>query len=194
METIKRRNPDLKNKRIQAWLPIDLRKFLSGSRKTSNLTGIISLELNKYFDIPPVVRVFPIQDNIVERINDFSWVINPTPMIDWFPVKLLSAIIFSFLEIAFYRKKNPYFFSISNLGRFKLSDLSTEDFKADRIFGIPPFPLGCPLIALPANHDNGLELTCITNTDKDPFIEFIDQLEEEIYSLEKQLSSKAASD
>jgi len=194
METFKKRNPDLKNKRFLAWLPVDLRKFLPGLRNASNLTGIIPIELNKYLDIPLVDRVSLMQKCILEKVNDHSGVMDPAPIIDWLPVKLISAIAFFYWKITFYKRKFPYHFTLTNLGRNKLSEFSTKDFKAERILTIQGFPIKVPLVALLTTHDNGIELTCNTDTDKDPFAEFIDQLEEEIYSLEKQLSSRAASD
>lgn len=188
----KRRQEALKNKKFQAWLPVDFRKFLPGLRNAANLTGVIPIELNRFFDIPPVDRVSSIQDDIVERINDHSGVMNPAPMIDWFPIKLLAAMLLSHRKIAFYKRKFPHYFILTNLGRHKVSDFSTKDFEVERIFWIPPLPIKCPFFSTLVSHDNGVELTCGTDTDKAPFIGFINQLEKEIYSLEEQLSSAKA--
>ena len=188
MEVLKQLNPGLENKRFQSFVPVDIRYLWPGLRKASNLTGLIAVELDKYFDIPLREKVSYINEDIKKQIQD-GWALSKLLAIyDWVPIKLMSTLTFIFRKIAFYRKKSLYFFLFSNEGRWVLSNLSTESFRAQRVFAIPIMQICCPLFIIMTTHDNGVELLCTTDTDRKGLAKFMNLLKKEIASLEERLA------
>ena len=187
METLKKLNPGLENKKFQSFVPVNLRYLLPGLRKASNLTGVIAVELDKYFDVPIKKRAASINNDIKEQIKN-GWAISkPLPILDWVPLKLFTVLTFIFRKIAFYRRISPYYFYFSNVGRVELNNVSTESFKAERVFAVTTMHIYCPFSILMLTHDNGVELLCITDTDKKAFAGFMNLLKKEIASLEEKL-------
>ena len=190
MEVLDQLNPGLRNKRFQSLIPVDLRYLFPGLRKASNLTGVIAVELDKYFDAPFRERVLYINDDIKKQIQD-GWALSKLSAIyDWSPIRLMSILTFIFRKIAFYRKKYPYYFLFSNEGRWDLSNLSAETFRTHRAFVIPIMQICCPLFILMTTHEGGVELLCVTDTDKEGFAVFMNLLKEELLSLEKELEAQ----
>jgi len=189
MEALKKLNPELRNKRFQSFVPVNLRYLLPGLRKASNLTGVIAVELDKYFDVPIKERAVSINNDIKEQVKNGRAISKPLPILDWIPLKLLTVLTYIFRKIAFYRRISPYYFYFSNVGRVELNNVSTESFKAERIFAVTTMHIYCPFSILMLTHDNGVELTCITDTDKKGLGEFINLLEKEIASLEEELKT-----
>jgi len=191
METLKQLNPGLENKRFQSFVAVDLRYLLSGLRKTSNLATLIAVELDKYFDIPIKKRVLSINNDIKEQVKNNQAVTKIPPIFDWIPIKVMSILIFIFRKIRFYRKISPYCFGFSNMGRYELSNLSAENFKAQRVLPIPIFlQVYRPLSVVMTTHEGGVELVCATDTNREALNDFVDLLEKEITSLEKELESE----
>ena len=156
----------------------------------SNLAGLIAVELDKYFDIPLREKVSYINEDIKRQIQD-GWALSKLLAIyDWIPIKLMSSLMFVFRKIAFYRGKSPYYFYFSNEGRWDLSNVSTESFRAQRVFAIPILQICCPLFIIMTTHEGGVELVCITDTNKNALNGFMNLLEKEIASLEKEWRSE----
>jgi len=189
LEALKKLNPGLENKRFQSFVPVNLRYLMPELIKAADLTGLIAIELDKYFNVPITERIASINNDIKEQIKD-GWAISkPLPILDWIPIRLLTALIFIIRKIAFYRKTSPYYFYFSNIYTFEMSNFSTESFKADRLFAITSLHICCPLSIIMSTHDNGVELACITDTDKKGLGEFVNVLKKEIASLEKELKT-----
>lgn len=191
MDALRQLNPGLENKRFKSLVGVDLRYLMPGLRKTSNLTGLIAVELDNFFDMPIKKGVLSINNDIKEQIKN-GWALPKYPsIISWIPLRVLRVLIFIFRKIIFYRKIFPYYFGFSNMGRYELSNLSTENFKARRIFTMPVYAeIFCPLFVVMTTHDNGVELVCTTDTSKEALNGFVDLLEERIASLEKEWESE----
>jgi len=190
METLKQLNPGIRNKRVQSFVPVDIRYLWPGLRNASNLNGVVAVELDKYFDAPLREKVLYIDEDIKKQTKD-GWALQKLSAIYyWPPIRLMSILTFIFRKIAFYRKKSPYYFYFSNEGSWDLSNLSTESFRAQRVFAIPIMHICCPLFIIMTTHDNGVELLCTTDTDKEGFAVFMNLLKEEILSLEKELEAQ----
>jgi len=91
-----------------------------------------------------------------------------------------------FRKINFYFNKFPYYFLCSNIGQWKLNNLSTETFKAHRVTAIPNAQFYCPLLVYIFTHENGMELSFFSDTDTDILKNFVGLVKEEVYSLERK--------
>ncbi|MCD6570898.1 MAG: hypothetical protein J7L53_09375 [Deltaproteobacteria bacterium] len=188
MEALFKLNPETKDKKFQAGVAADLRYLMPGLRNAANLTGMIAVQLDKYSDVPFKERVALINNDIKDQIKKGWALTKHPPIIDWLPIRLMSTFIYIYRKIVFHKKETPYYFFFSNSGRYKLANLSTKGFKAQRVFAIPIWQICVPLFILMITHDNGIEFLCATDTDKAGLTRFVDLFRKEINSAEDKLA------
>jgi len=179
-------DPELHKKKFQACIPVDLRYLKPGLRNASNLSGIVMLELEKYIDLPFLERAERISNDLRKEVNSNSAVLKTPRILNWIPIWVMSLAVFVIRKVMFFRKKYPYYFFFSNIGKWALNDLSTDTFTAERVYDLPNMQFCCPFFLLVSAHDNGMELLCATDTDKDALAHFVQLLKTEIASIKKK--------
>jgi len=184
-------NPGLRGKKILSSIAVDLRALLMpGLRKAANLTGLIMIEPSKYEGLPLPEKIRAIQKDIRESISKGLAYRKHPAYINHIPVWLIGLGIHIMKKVVFKRKIFPFFYPFTNVGSFKMADLSTPTYQAIRVWPFGIIQIGYPLFPLIISHDSGVDITLMTDTDNRPgFEKFIDTLQKKIDWAEDAMKS-----
>jgi hypothetical protein len=184
-------NPGLRSKKVLSSMAVDLRMLLMpGLRKAANLTGLIMVEPSKYENLPLPERIQAIQKDIRESVEKGLAYRKHPAYINLIPVWLFRLGIHIIRKIIFKKKRFPFFYPFTSVGRYALADFSAPTYQAARAWPFGILQIGYPLFPLLISHDSGVDLTLMTDTDDRPgFERFIDMLQKKIDWAENVIKS-----
>lgn len=179
-DTISDINPELGNRKFLGIVPVDIRYLMPGLEKASNLTGAVAIELDRFFGLPYSERITAITDDIRDKIGKGMAISKHPPIADRLPINIIGWLISAFNRVQYMRKKSPYYFYFSNIGRFSLVEHSTPGFSAQRMIALPILQPYCPFFTLFNTHDNGTDVIFMTDTDNEGLKLFVEKFNERL--------------
>jgi hypothetical protein len=185
MEALSRTNPKIRTRHLQAGLAVDLRFLIPGLRKAANLAGLVTVDVDKYFPLTVMERATPISADIKAHIKAGDAIRKHPTFVEWLPIWFMSMIMSIYRKFLFRRRLYSSFFPLANGGRYSLPKISTEKYTATGAWGVPMLQINTPLFTGFLTHENGIEFTLASDTDKHYFEQFVKNLKDVIDNIEK---------
>ena len=183
MEALSLTNPKIRGRHLQAGLAVDLRFLIPGLRKAANLAGLVTVDVDKYYPLSVMERAAHISADIKARIKAGDALRQHPAFVEWVPIWLMSLGMSLYRKVLFKRRLYSSFFPLANGGRYSLPKISTETYTATGSWGIPMLQINTPLFTGFLTHENGIEFTLASDTDKDYFKRFIQSLKDVIANI-----------
>lgn len=132
---------------VRFQVPVNLRRHLEDDATSSNMVGMVRLDIEEQDKLRTLVRKFRDRLNQNQELPIAVRSLTSRFMF-WIPLNLMRVLGDVALKQTLTRKAFRSSGTISTLGNVDLKQVSAPGFVAESLFGIPPPPLGTPIMAV----------------------------------------------